>query len=104
MKLPNKQVANAWSRNETATNHKGSYHTDGNDLYSYDLRIGYTLEDGTKVLLDYTAATGNFQSQTTSSKHVWPARAVADVVLSPSDPTLKWQNLLRFLDEVESCL
>jgi len=84
MKVSNEQVAIAWSRNRTAENHKGSYHTDGMNLHSYTTRIGYT-ENGKKILLDFTSATGNFLSMTTSSKHLPPARKVADETINPSE-------------------
>ncbi len=77
-------VGQAWARSVTASNHGGTMRTNGDLLYSYTTVIGYTTVEGQKVLLDYTAATGNFLSMTTSSKHISPTRAVADVILNPS--------------------
>jgi hypothetical protein len=70
----------------------GSFWTDGSDLWSYSLRIGFTDRiTGKKVLLDFTASTGNFTSQTTS-KHVGAARMSADVIVSPDDPEVDVEN------------
>ena len=55
--------------------------TDGLNLYSYNLRIGYT-ENGKKVAVNHTAAGGSFYSMTTS-KHVSYAKGVADVIETP---------------------
>lgn len=82
-KTTNENVAKAWQYGNKAVNHTGSYHTDGDNLYSYSLRIGFT-KGSKKVLLDYTAGAGHFRSMTTSGKHVSPARYVADVVMNPS--------------------
>ena len=79
----NSDVAEAWgrSRRKVATNMS----TDGVYLYSYELLIGYTAEDGKKVLIDYTAAGGRFVSMTTSTKHISPSRWVADTTVSADD-------------------
>ena len=84
MKTTNENVAIKWFRNQSATNHGGSMSTDGCDLYSYNLLIGFTTEQGTKILLDYTSKTGHFRSMTTSTKHISPTRRVAHEVMSPS--------------------
>ena len=57
--------------------------TDGNNLFSYRLKIGYTDNKGQKVALDYTAPTGNFYSRTTSN-HVSLAKSFAEVTEDPS--------------------
>jgi len=80
----NDGVARAWSNGESARNGTNAYSTNGRDLYSYRTRIGFTTAQGTKILLDYTAKTGNFLSMTTSSKHLPPARGYADEVMNPS--------------------
>ena len=55
--------------------------TDGKDIYSYALKIGYTNDDkDEKVLLDYTAGALGYYSQTTST-HVNKARPYADTVI-----------------------
>ena len=84
MKTTNEHVAIRWFRNQSATNHGGTMSTDGNDLYSYSLLIGFTTEQGTKILLDYTARAGHFQSMTTSTKHISPTRYIAHEVMNPS--------------------
>ena len=84
MKTTNENVAINWYRNTPSTNHGGTMSTNGRDLYSYNLLIGFTTQSGKKILLDYTAGAGHFQSMTTSSKHIPPARAHADEVMNPS--------------------
>ena len=83
-KTTNENVANNWYYNTESQNHSGSYHTDGNNLYSYNLLIGFTTQSGKKVLLDYTASGGHFRSMTTSTKHVCSARRVCDEMMNPS--------------------
>jgi hypothetical protein len=83
-RMTNQNVAKAWFNGTEAQNHTGTYSTNGRILYSYSTRIGYTTTEGTKVLLDYTASTGNFLSMTTSGKHVYSARSIADMVVNPS--------------------
>ncbi len=80
----NDGVAKAWARSEMARSNNGNYHTDGSKLYSYATMIGYTSPEGKKVLLEYTASTGNFLSMTTSSKHIPPARRVATTTINPT--------------------
>ncbi len=80
----NEGVARAWFYGQSARNGSNAYSTNGQDLYSYRTRIGFTTATGTKILLDYTAKTGNFLSMTTSSKHVSVARGYADEVMNPS--------------------
>ncbi len=83
-RVNNDEVVMNWLRSAEASNHTKSFRTDGNDLYSYNLLIGFTTTCNKKVVLDYTARSGYFMSQTTSGKHVGPARYRADVVMSPS--------------------
>ena len=80
MTTDNRNIAVAWARNERATSHTGNFSTDGKKLYSYNLCIGDTASDGTKVLRDHTAG-GNhsYYSQTTSC-HVGYARPYADII------------------------
>lgn len=78
-KTTNEFIAFHWARNERATNHNNSLHTDGDKLFSYALEIGYT-ENGKKILKDYTSGTAlGFRSMTTS-KHVGSARLSADLI------------------------
>tara|TARA_B100000287_G_scaffold393818_1_gene407381 strand:- start:1874 stop:2155 length:282 start_codon:yes stop_codon:yes gene_type:complete len=83
LKTNNNEVAKSWGSSRKATSHTGAYWTDGKDLYSYNLRIGTTTKEGSKVLLDFTAGAGHYQSQTTST-HVGKARRYANAIMSPS--------------------
>jgi len=71
MCIQNRKVPECWRRGESAQGH-GSLRTDGQNLYSYDLKIGYT-ENGEKIVIDYRGC----QSVTTS-KHVGYAMLYAD--------------------------
>ena len=63
-----------------ATNHRGTFYTDGKDLYSYNLRVGTTSKSGRKAAIDYRAPW--FYSQTTS-QHVGHAWTKADTIINP---------------------
>jgi len=80
----NENVARRWARGQSARNHNNVFTTDGDRLYSYRQLVGITTSNGTKVLLDYTAKTGNFLSMTTSGKHISPARRFADLTVNPT--------------------
>ena len=82
--MKNEQVIEAWKNSTTQTvySHTGNLSTDGTFLHSYALLIGFTADDGSKVLLDYTAPAQCFRSQTTST-HVGIARSVADDIMHP---------------------
>tara|TARA_R100001443_G_C3228493_1_gene147762 strand:+ start:133 stop:378 length:246 start_codon:yes stop_codon:yes gene_type:complete len=75
----NVEVARLWSAGVAAENHRGSFHTDGQKLWSYGLLIGDTAS-GTKVVRDHTAGgRHDYYSQTTST-HVGIAKRFADLV------------------------
>ena len=74
----NKAVVYHWLNNRDHSSLNMS--TDGNDLYSYAMIIGYTNETGEKVLKDRTAKNDWFVSSTTSC-HVGLARPYADTIL-----------------------
>ena len=57
--------------------------TDGDKLYSYEMMIGYT-HNYEKVVKLYTAKTGHYLSQTTST-HCNMASQFADVTIAPSE-------------------
>ena len=78
MPVTNREVVDAWKSSASAVNHRKSFSTDGQRLWSYALLIGDTCkESGTKILRDYTAkGRWGFQSQTTSC-HVGIARQYA---------------------------
>ena len=80
----NENVARRWANGQRARNHNNVFTTDGDRLYSYRKLIGITTSNGTKVLLDYTARTGNFLSMTTSGKHISPTRRYADLTVNPT--------------------
>ena len=82
IKTTNSNVPSFWTRNQPARSHNGQYSTDGQNLYSYNKRIGLTLHNGDKVLLDYTAPAGWMVSVTTSN-HVGKARRYADAIMNP---------------------
>jgi hypothetical protein len=81
MPMTNDEVILAWMTGLPGVNHRQSLSTTGKQLYSYALQIGDTLEDGRKVVADYTSmGSHGFKSQTTSC-HVGIARIKADVVV-----------------------
>lgn len=85
IKTTNENVALNWARGNSAQNHGGAFSTDGLNLYSYSTLIGFTTNNGQKVLGDFTSAGGRFLSMTTSTKHVSPARMVATAIMHPDD-------------------
>jgi hypothetical protein len=82
IRTTNSNVPSYWAQSKPAHSNNKQYTTDGKTLYSYNLAIGDTI-DGQKVLFDYTATAGAFQSQTTSC-HVSHARRYADVIKHPT--------------------
>jgi hypothetical protein len=80
MALRNEQVVEAWSNSESARNDRHSLHTDGSNLYSYKLLIGFTSDNGNKVVLEHRAP--HFVSHTTSC-HVGLAALHAHVAIHP---------------------
>jgi len=78
-----REIPELWKRGYQGKTPKSSFRTDGSNLYSYGLRIGYTNEYGEKVLLRYTKEYNNFKSHTTS-RHVNLAAYYADVFETPS--------------------
>ena len=80
--LSNRLIANQWKKGVPAKNHSNSFHTDGENLYSYNLLIGITSDANYKVLYNYTKECNYFISQTTS-QHVHYAKSSADHLLHP---------------------
>jgi hypothetical protein len=78
----NSNVPRYWSRSQAAHSNNKQYSTDGGNLYSYRKLIGITLDNGDKVLLEYTSPAG-FGISVTTSCHVSKARLHADVVMNP---------------------
>jgi len=79
----NNSVVRSWVRGYSADNGRSTLHTDGQNLYSYQLRIGYTDKRGNKVVSLYNAPNGSFRSMTTS-RHVSLAETQADKSEAPS--------------------
>jgi hypothetical protein len=80
-------VIDAWARGKRKK--ASALRTEGGKLYSYDLLIGETLPDGTRVVYDYTGP--NRISQTTTV-HVNAAKAVAAEVREPPERQGRWGN------------
>ena len=80
-RVRNHYVPEYWAEGKPASNHNGSFTTNGKQLFSYSLLIGDTCEKtGSKVLREYTAGgKWGFQSMTTSC-HVGKARCSADII------------------------
>ncbi len=65
--MNNKQVAKNWSIGRKGKSSNGNYHTDGSNLYSYNMLIGRTLPNGDKQVLNVR---GKDSYSQTTSKHV----------------------------------
>ena len=79
-RVRNSTVAHHWRIGVSASNHRGTFYTDGKDLYSYNLRVGTTSKSGRKVVVEYRAPW--FYSQTTST-HVGLALFEAGTAINP---------------------
>jgi len=77
--MRNSDVVRHWRFDRPAS--AANLFTDGENLFSYRLKIGFTTPNGTKVALDYTAS-GEYHSQTTSC-HVGLAKRRCDEVMHP---------------------
>lgn len=71
--MTNEKVAVGWGRGSSVA--AGHFRTDGKNLWSYALLVGYTDEAGKKVLKDYRR-----QVSVTTSRHCGLAARVADVI------------------------
>tara|TARA_Y100000114_G_scaffold147387_1_gene159132 strand:- start:806 stop:1069 length:264 start_codon:yes stop_codon:yes gene_type:complete len=66
-RVDNYEVTLAWVEGREAVSHTGNLSTDGKAIFSYELQIGDTGENGKKIVRDYTArGSYGFRSQTTS--------------------------------------
>jgi hypothetical protein len=74
----NAAVAESWSKGEKADSKH--LHTDGNEIFSYGLKIGFTANNK-KIVINYMGK--NAYSQTTSH-HVSMAKMYADEVIDPN--------------------
>lgn len=93
--MKNEEVAKQWANHKPArTSMMGNtarFSTNGQDLYSYNLLIGFTTTKGEKVALQYQACAkysrgddGWFRSNTTSH-HVAIAMRNADITAMPDE-------------------
>lgn len=64
--MNNEDVAQNWIDGKRAANGRGNFTTDGVLLFSYDMLIGVTLEDGQKVVLNCSSP---FVSTVTTARH-----------------------------------
>ncbi len=78
--MKSRNVAEAWRHNQPAR--ANNMFTDGFDIFSYGLKVGYTNDQSQKVAFDYTTTGGAFRSMTTS-KHVGYVKQYADKVIKP---------------------
>ena len=79
--MRNSQVVQRWASNMCGGG--GNLNSNGPRLWSYSEVIGFTSPSGTKIVIDYTAKTGEYMSQTTSC-HVNLAKRHADEVMHPA--------------------
>ena len=64
--MSNEKIVCAWKEGKKMGKSGNRLNTDGVDIYSYDLRIGFTDINNKKILFIYTTKTGNYKSSTTS--------------------------------------
>jgi len=74
MRTQNKNVPEFWANNKPAKGY-GSLHTDGQNLYSYNLKIGFTKNEDQKVLLVR-------KRSVTTTKHINYARRLANEIVN----------------------
>ena len=82
----NMSVIYSWLNHKEHRTKNFNLCTNGDELFSYDLLIGYTTDGCYKRLLNYTAPANAFVSMTTS-RHINLARPYADVVMGPKKDT-----------------
>lgn len=80
--MKNIDIVTAWINNESFYRKSKALSTDGDNLFSYALKIGYTNKQGRKVAIDYTSTGGYMRSMTTST-HVGMAKRKADLIRNP---------------------
>jgi hypothetical protein len=67
----NADVARAWAKGEECQNGRASFSTNGRQLYSYDLEIGYTGRNGVKYLRDFSGVSVTTTSHVRQARLVW---------------------------------
>ena len=80
--MKNSDVVRAWAYGNIASTKNLT--TNGRDLYSYQLLIGFTSDDGERVVLDYTAPGGHFFSVTTSQHVNLAKREGSRTIMNPT--------------------
>ena len=78
--MSNNQIITAWKNGERKGREGRRLNTDGDNLYSYELCIGQTDEDGNKVLFVSTAKNGCYYSGTTSRHCELVRREGVDII------------------------
>ncbi len=90
----NDQVRKAWYQGDPT--HALNTRTDGRLLYSYDLCIGYTTDDGDKVAMRYAYSDGSHEGwgsvSPTTTQHVLNACAIADRQEPPNVAGERWNS------------
>ena len=93
LRTNNRNVAKRWANSHAAKSNNGQLSTDGQNLYSYNQLIGITLQDGTKVALEYRSTKGGHYISTTTSTHVGYAAYEANLTMTPD--AAKEADLIR---------
>ncbi len=94
IRTTNRNVASNWSRSRASHSNNKQLRTDGVNLYSYNQLIGITLDDGTKVALEYRSGRGGCYISQTTSTHVGYAANNADIRMTP-DAALQAELITR---------
>ncbi len=100
MPVTNQTVIELWKRGEQATNHRRSlYSLPDGSLYSYGLKIGMRAPSGAAIVVDFTAASGQYRSQTTS-QHVNLAKRIGATTTVMHPKVWAASNFLNPQEEV----
>ena len=67
-RMTNRQVINAWINGRIGSS--GTLIATGTDLYSYELKIGHTDPNGTKIVLEFDSDGRSNRVSRTTSKHI----------------------------------
>ena len=80
--MKNSDVIRSWAYGNVASTKNLT--TNGKELYSYQLLIGFTTDEGESVVLDYTAPGGHYKSQTTSQHVNLAKREGSKTIMNPT--------------------
>lgn len=75
--MRNEQIAQYWKEGKKAKSNNGNMHTDGLNIWSYDLLIGVTLSNGEKVGMSRVSIS------MTTYRHLTEMHKVADRLVQP---------------------